>query len=177
MAKIMKDGKPSTSFSRQDREWVKSMRGGDTPTGTITITENGEYDVTNYATADVQVESGSSDFGTATITLNLTPPEGVTLTLYDLGDVKVPFCGVFYAPNGGILSSENNTITVPLGKDEDRTLKFGFGYFVGNDDESLLYTPDGTVTLSGAIEEITAGDSPYYLVTGDCSITCNVVLD
>lgn len=29
--------------------------GGSTPTGTITITENGEHDVTNYATADVQV--------------------------------------------------------------------------------------------------------------------------
>ena len=28
MAKIMKDGKPSTSFSRQDREWVKAMGGG-----------------------------------------------------------------------------------------------------------------------------------------------------
>ena len=28
MTKIMKDGKPSTSFSRQDREWVKSMGGG-----------------------------------------------------------------------------------------------------------------------------------------------------
>jgi hypothetical protein len=42
------------------------------PTGTIEITENGEVDVTQYAKADVSVESsggGSSDFTTAKIKL------------------------------------------------------------------------------------------------------------
>lgn len=70
MPKIMKDGKPSTSFSRQDREWVKKMR-GTTPSGTITITENGEYDVTEYATADVNVAGAASDFSTAEVTVTV----------------------------------------------------------------------------------------------------------
>lgn len=36
---------------------------GVTPTGTISITENGTYDVANYASADVYVEGGESSVG------------------------------------------------------------------------------------------------------------------
>lgn len=41
-----------------------------TPSGKITITENGtDIDVAQYATADVAVEGGSSDFSTAVVTM------------------------------------------------------------------------------------------------------------
>lgn len=38
--------------------------GGPTPTGTINITENGEHDVTNYASADVNVSGATISAGT-----------------------------------------------------------------------------------------------------------------
>lgn len=53
----------------------KSAGGGIIPTGTLSITENGDYDVTNYASAEVNIESaggGSTDIEDAMVTRSLS---------------------------------------------------------------------------------------------------------
>ena len=94
-----------------------SCSGGITPTGDISITENGTFDVTNYAQAIVNVaSSGSSEL---TFTEVTTSSEGVYLTnTSDYGElnVELPSSGIdfyilyatastnaFRAPNLGVL--------------------------------------------------------------------------
>lgn len=169
MAKIMKDGKPSTSFSRQDREWVKSMRGGDTPTGTITITENGEYDVTGYATADVQVEGGSSDFSTAEITLVLTLPEGVTADAETISQAYVQYPTNEYGIEGYYVAdfaeATNHKVTIILYNGE----AFFNDYAAYSGDDT--YNHVVSETLSENIEALQGGG---YKVTGNCTITAEL---
>ena len=64
--------KPWLNDDPQNIEQYSEMVDASAPAGTIEISANGEYDVSEYATADVQVEGGSSDFSTATVTVNAT---------------------------------------------------------------------------------------------------------
>lgn len=69
-------------------EKIKEIETGTTPTGTINITENGSHDVTNYATADVEVPQPS---GKTVIWENGTD---INIAQYALADVNVNINGI-----------------------------------------------------------------------------------
>lgn len=70
--------------------------GGITPSGSIEITENGTHDVTNYASAIVNVSSAAQNFVTRTITLDAVAGANTTIDLLTNDD----FIKAHYADNG-----------------------------------------------------------------------------
>ena len=121
-----------------------------TPSGKITITENGtDIDVAQYALADVNVEGGggSSDFSTAEVTIIASTNFGFDsgLTIFD------NTFGI-YAIGGATEGTE--IIDVPLYK----------GHCTWFQDPTA-------VVLSGNAQVVTDEEGNYIDITGDCTIT------
>jgi len=129
--------------------------GSVTPTGTITITENDTYDVTNYASAEVNVPVGDANLKYITLSLMNTGAEGSgVITYYGYGyslsaDGIVPEFGFSAAPGVEI------EIHIPIYKQ----LFLNWRYFDNADPLTASYT-DCTYDSDNAI----------IIITDDCRI-------
>ena len=119
-----------------------------TPSGKITITENGtDIDIAQYALADVNVEGGggSSDFSTAEV------------TLIDTVEMGAPISGPFIVNDELVRKcfSDDGTATVVLYKGSVEV------------DASAVDAEGGSISVSGNAQQ----DLFKITITGDCTIT------
>ena len=123
-----------------------------TPSGKITITENGtDINIAQYALADVNVEGGSSDFSTAQVTITNTSEKGFKLELPNIYQ-DVMYSYLDYADIDG------SSVTVALYKGECQVgfvseyPDTDFNIQVSGNVEMVVDTPvikgNGTITIS-----------------------------
>lgn len=126
--------------------------GGITPTGKITITENGTgIDIAEYATADVSVSGGSSDFSTAQVTvINNTSSDVMCFAAMTL---VTPIPAIPPTAAAHFMVNINDTVTETV------------ILYMGN--SAMEFETSGTLSGSGDVEI----DGLNAYVTGDCTIT------
>lgn len=139
---------PSVNKTFSSGDWADTSS-GDAPTGTITITENGEgIDVSSYATADVNVSGGDSDYTTAQVSIVSDAPGGYAPVYFSY--ILEGYDGMWC--DGG--ADDGATYTVPMYKGK-ACLSHG--------DSTDYYSLSGDAEFDD--EEGT------IIVTGDCTIT------
>ena len=136
--------------------------GGVTPTGTIQITENDTYDVTNYASAEVNVPGGSSDFSIANVTfISEAYGYGVYIAFVDEEEEAI-----YQHVSQNVFDDSPITLKIPLYKGKfyiEPTAAFTnmnpevYPQFTGgitydSDIGYFVITGDGTFTASGLVQ-------------------------
>lgn len=142
------------------------------PTGTISITENGTVDVTQYASASVEVSGGSSDFQPITVTFSVEGEEGDSqhLEFYLMDNNTGAVMGLCKDTDDYYTSFQTDEIVVgdPV---QIELVRIGESTLIAN-------LSDGAEpkSVSGSVTIFDDQGFSELRITGDCTIVANGII-